>query len=311
MGVGAGRTSGESTNSNLLAIGRGILFFDEEDPADATKTLGQRDLGNIPAFKLTTNQETLAHFSSRAGLKTQDKLVILSSTLTASWSCDEVNNDNVALFLMGTQTPGNPINTGATAPGAGAGNFHVHELNRWYPLRGSGATLTTADTTTIGWYIGGQGIPTDLATVKFRRYNINTSTITVANTGGTPYTSGTHYKVNGQFGLLYIVNGFGDSAYISRDSIIDVTFSQAGSNFTPNQVNILKQTTFRGRLVFIGENSVNGKKFEMVMHRCNVTPDGDMGLIGSEFAQISFTASAEAVPTINATAPTGYIRVMP
>jgi hypothetical protein len=81
-------------------LGKGILKFDRFD-TDGLPT-GIRDLGNCPNFSLTPAVETLDHFSSRTGLKKKDKSVTLSAGLTAKFTLDEYDMENLAMALLGT-----------------------------------------------------------------------------------------------------------------------------------------------------------------------------------------------------------------
>lgn len=75
-------------------VGKGTLSF--------TKTGGSaRDLGNAPEVEITPEIEKLDHFSSRAGVKSKDRSVTLSKTLTIRVVLDEITADNLALLLLG------------------------------------------------------------------------------------------------------------------------------------------------------------------------------------------------------------------
>lgn len=64
------------------------------------------DLGNCPSFRWATEVETLEHFSSRSGIKTRDKKVILSRKGTLTIVLDEITTENLTTALMGTETGG-------------------------------------------------------------------------------------------------------------------------------------------------------------------------------------------------------------
>lgn len=87
-----------STDNYML--GKGILKFDRFD-ADGNST-GLRDLGNVPAFTLQPAIESLDHYSSRAGLKVKDKTVTVQAGLTAKFTIEEYDKENLALALLGT-----------------------------------------------------------------------------------------------------------------------------------------------------------------------------------------------------------------
>lgn len=76
-------------------IGKGIVSF---TPAGGTK----RDLGNVPTLEFTPNLEKLEHKSSRTGVSTTDRTIILSKGGTVRLIMEEWNIDNLALALLGS-----------------------------------------------------------------------------------------------------------------------------------------------------------------------------------------------------------------
>ncbi len=71
-----------------------------------------RDLGNVPEFEFTPEIDRLEHFSSRSGIKTKDKDVVLEKSGTLRIVMEELTADNLALSLMGkvtTNTAGNKV----------------------------------------------------------------------------------------------------------------------------------------------------------------------------------------------------------
>jgi hypothetical protein len=79
-------------------IGKGTLSF--------TKTGGSpRDLGNAPEVEITPEIEKLDHFSSRTGVRSKDRSVTLSKTLTIRIVLDEITAENLAILLLG----GDPV----------------------------------------------------------------------------------------------------------------------------------------------------------------------------------------------------------
>lgn len=87
-------------------VGKGTLSF--------TKTGGSpRDLGNAPEVEITPETEKLDHFSSRAGVKSKDRSVTLSKTLTIRIVLDEITAENCAILMLGgdptTNTDGTKV----------------------------------------------------------------------------------------------------------------------------------------------------------------------------------------------------------
>jgi len=81
-------------------IGKGVVSF---TPYTTGTTLGtKRDLGNVPEFELTPEIETLDHFSSRTGVRTKDRSIVLSKAMTVRIVMEEWTPENLAMALLGT-----------------------------------------------------------------------------------------------------------------------------------------------------------------------------------------------------------------
>src|SRR3954468_6811676 len=81
-------------------IGKGIVKW--KGPSD----VAYRHLGNAPTFELTPNVTRLDHFSSMAGIRLKDLLVVIQKQMTVRFHLEEVTPENLALALMGTIVPG-------------------------------------------------------------------------------------------------------------------------------------------------------------------------------------------------------------
>ncbi|MFZ1059283.1 MAG: hypothetical protein WAP47_08825 [Candidatus Rokuibacteriota bacterium] len=79
-------------------VGKAIITFKKTGAMSAT------DLGNIPECEFSFNIEKLDHFSSRAGVKSKDKSVIISKSATIRLVMEEITAENMALALGGTVT---------------------------------------------------------------------------------------------------------------------------------------------------------------------------------------------------------------
>lgn len=77
-------------------VGKAIITFKKTGAGSAT------DLGNIPECEFSFNVEKLEHFSSRAGVKSKDKSVIISKSATVRLVMEEITAENMALALGGT-----------------------------------------------------------------------------------------------------------------------------------------------------------------------------------------------------------------
>lgn len=82
-------------NINNYYIGKGTLSFKKTGDAEF------RDLGNCPEFEFTPAIDKLDHFSSRAGVKTKDRTVVIEKSATVRLVMEEWNAQNMALALLG------------------------------------------------------------------------------------------------------------------------------------------------------------------------------------------------------------------
>lgn len=87
-------------------IGKGDVYFRKEGETD------YRHLGNVPTFEFTPAIEKLEHFSSRSGVKSKDRTVVLQKSASAHIILEEWNTENLALAFLGDvslDTDGNDI----------------------------------------------------------------------------------------------------------------------------------------------------------------------------------------------------------
>jgi hypothetical protein len=89
-------------NTDNYTLGKGVVYFDQIN--DSGVYLGERDLGNAPAFNFNIALEKLQHFSSRGGLKAKDKEIISQVTPGIAFTLDELSKENMALLTMGDIT---------------------------------------------------------------------------------------------------------------------------------------------------------------------------------------------------------------
>lgn len=85
----------QSPNTGNLSVGKGSLYFTKEGGAET-------HLGNCPSFEFTPTVDTLDHFSSMAGIKSKDKVVILTKGGTIKIVMEEWTAYNVGLMLLGS-----------------------------------------------------------------------------------------------------------------------------------------------------------------------------------------------------------------
>lgn len=76
-------------------IGKGVVHWTPEAGTE-------RDLGNIPEFEFTPELEKLAHYSSRAGVRTKDREVVVEKSATLRLVMEEWSLQNLVMALMGS-----------------------------------------------------------------------------------------------------------------------------------------------------------------------------------------------------------------
>ncbi len=77
-------------------IGKGIVLFQPEG------TTQWYDLGNIPEIEFEPTIETLDHFSSREGVRTKDKTIVLERGGELTIVMEEFSARNLSFLLMGS-----------------------------------------------------------------------------------------------------------------------------------------------------------------------------------------------------------------
>jgi len=83
---------------DMYYIGKGIVSIQLEGESTF------RDIGNVPTFEFTPDITTLAHFSSRYGVRAKDLEVVTEKNASLNIVMDEFTYDNLMLTLMGEPT---------------------------------------------------------------------------------------------------------------------------------------------------------------------------------------------------------------
>lgn len=227
---------------------------------------GWRDLGNAPSFAFSIEEETLDHKSSREGTGTVDKQVSISKKITVSFSLDEINAENLALFFSGEKSSyTNPAVGGVAEQVA---KYTDVVLGRWYDL-------TKSDGTRI------MGV--DSADVLLEKDDTMDVTL----------VEGTDYVFDGTWGRFFLKT---TAVNIAAGDDVNLTVTLDAMAPTPiNQVFALTQTPSPMALKFIGVNPANGdEESEVEVHQIIVKADGDFSLIGDDWTVMQFTGVAEA-----------------
>lgn len=237
--------------SENYTLGRGELHFDKFAPGTFNKT-GERYLGNTPELNRTTESENLDHFNSDRGIRVKDKSIVLEKNDSGTFIADEISDENVALWFLGTQN--------VVAQAATASIVENIAANRLKP----GTYIQLGES---------QANPTG-------NRNVTVATIT-SDPVGTTFTNLDDYTVDAELGRLYIVPG----GAIDGTAPLIVTYATAAS--TRTQIVVGEGTTIEGALRFISYNPT-GPRRDYYWPYVQLRADGDFAMKGDEWQQLSF-----------------------
>lgn len=237
--------------SENYTLGRGELHFDKFVAGTFNKT-GERYLGNTPELNRTTESENLDHFNSDRGIRVKDKSIVLEKNDSGTFIADEISDENIALWFLGTQN--------VVAQAATASIVQNIPANRVKP----GTYIQLGES---------QANPTG-------HRNVTVATVT-SDPVGTTYTNLDDYTVDPELGRLYIVPG---GALDGTEPLI-ATYATAAS--TRTQIVVGEGTTIEGALRFISYNPT-GPRRDYYWPYVQLRADGDFAMKGDEWQQLSF-----------------------
>jgi hypothetical protein len=240
-------------------LGRGELFFDQYLSGTMTKT-GELYFGTTQAFGLSVSSDNLDHYSMESGVRTKDDTTILEIQRTASFTTDNVNAPNLAMFLLGS----------ATALTVAGGSI-VDELIA-APLLGHYYQLGQDNLTNIG---GAR----DVSAVAVKDFV----------TPATIYTVDVDYTVDLAMGRLYII----ETGSIPETGI---TVDYTEGSYTRDQIITSSTTKIEGALRFISHNSA-GKDRDFYLPRVKISPNGEFALKGDSWQRLAFAVEVLQLST--------------
>lgn len=277
-------TTGRPQTSDIL-LGRGAIKVAAIDAATG-KPKGFRHYGNVKAFSLGLEKETLEHRSSRSGVATIDREIPLSQKINVSITFDEILNfQNLADFLSGTAAAG-VTNRAAT------GNI-------------TDAVLAPVSAETV------KGLTYELRDASGARlYDINPGSLTVksgATLGGAGALTGAlNLEVDARFGTVFIPSG---STFTNGHGLW-FSYTSAGTEKAIDQVTMLTTAKTSYFVRFEGINAANNdKRFLVDLHSVSLTADGELGFISDEFGEATLTGVAERNELGYPTAPVGRLYI--
>lgn len=253
-----------------LVLGKGKVYLRSRDPnaLDLAFVSGERFVGNAPELNLTSETESLDHFTSTGGIRQKDKTVTLEVTRNGVLTTDNVDKDNLAMFFLGS--------------------------NSVYSQTGGSISdeIITIDTQDAYYQLG--------ETSTDPRGNRNVSVVVVGDdaTPTTTYVDGTDYTVDLVSGRLYIIDG----GAIANGGPQDIYLDYTAAVETSEQI-ISGSQEFVGAIRYLADNP-EGADHDVYMPYVKLTPNGDYSLISDEWSQLSFNIE---VLKLNSTTPSVYI----
>lgn len=264
MAVGVTNSSG-TTQTADYNLGRGIIYIAELDGTSGLP-LDYRDLGNAPSFALSVDVEELVHQSSRAGLRTVDKRLVISQTVNFSFVLEELSAENLALFFSGTSVA-------ATNPAiAGITSYHLTDsavLGRWYPIyeQTGGSRALDIAKANVALQEDPDGTPTALV-------------------------EGTDYTVDEEMGMIFLLP---TAVNVANGNVVGLTLTADAGALPTTQTRAVTTSGKDYALKFLGENPADAsQRFEVELHSVQVNADGDFSLISeSDLTQMPFSGTAQ------------------
>lgn len=236
-------------SNKQYVLGRGELYFDRMLPNTRTLT-GERFLGNVTAFTINIESETLDHFDSTQGLRQKDDSVLLQINRTGAITTDNVSVDNLSLFVQGSVATVTQTSTPVV-------DFPINGIvrDRWYQLGQTPAN------------------PTGVR---------NVSAVVVTGPGGTPiYTLNTDYTVDAALGRINIPL----TSTIPVNANILVDYTPAAN--TRERISSASLGSIDGALRFVARNP-KGPLRDLYVPYCSLTPSGELGFISEEWQAMAF-----------------------
>lgn len=228
-------------------LGRGELYFDPFVANTTTKT-GERFIGNVTAFSFTIESESLDHFDSTQGIRQKDDSVLLEVNRTGTLTTDNINKENMGLFILGDYST--QVQTSGTVTDESIGAV---KQDRYYQVGVSPSN------------------PTGVRSI---------SAVTV-KVGATTKTVTTDYTVDLTLGRVYIVVGGG----IADDDVVLVTYTKAA--VSREVIKSASGATIDGALKWVAKNP-KGPVRDVYFPSCRLSPNGEFQLLGDEWQAMSF-----------------------
>lgn len=239
-------------------VGRGEVHFAPFVPGTQNHK-GFRYIGNTPEFSLTLESETLDHFNSDRGIREKDASVTIEVTRSGSIIADEIQPENIALFLFGAMDT-------VTKAGGAVADEQINDVTPGWSYQLGETALNP---------IGARALvfPGSGGTA----FSVKDDTTPTPTT----FAAGTDYVLDATRGRLTIVEG----GAIQKGDNLRVSYTELASTFKRI---ISGSEPVNGALKFITFNPI-GEQYDWVFPWVTISPNGDFNLKGDEWQQIPFS----------------------
>lgn len=253
---------------NNYTLGRGKLYFDLFKPGTNVGS-GERYIGNTPELSLSNETETLDHYNSDEGLRELDMSVLLEVASNGSFTTDNIDRENVALFFLGESTD----KTSTTKVGHREA-FTGYKLGRYLQVGASSTDPTgVRNITNVKVFTAAVGTVVDLGATL------------VGQSGVTEVEATGNYELDLEMGRIYLEPTA--TGIVATDKLLvqcDVTGQTRSMIVSSNSM-------IYGSLRFISDNPV-GENRDLFYPKVTLTPDGDYNLKGDDWQTMGFTFKA-------------------
>lgn len=247
-------------NASSIYLGRAEVFVDLF--SSGTAKTGERFLGNVSAFELSTEDDVLDFYSSAEETSPLVKSVNRRRTPSISFTMNEFDEYNFALAMMGER--GFATQSAATVTDEAVATASTKK-GHWVQLGGATPTRTIDDS------------PAPVVR-------------SAAGGGGTLYVEGTDYIVDYVRGRLFIVT----AGAIPDAGPIFVTYGTLA--IVAPALPIVKGGTksFLEAFMRVIGRPATGPVWEIEFWKVSFAPDGPIALIGEDWGEVQMTAKVLA-----------------
>ena len=231
-------------------LGRGEVHFAPFKPGTIIPD-GYRYFGDTGEFNLAVKSEDKPYYSMERGVKRKTKSATVQTDQSGTFTCTDINLDNVAFFFLGSMA----TITQVAAP-AQTETLAAIKLGRSYQL---GVTEATP--------------------IGVRKLTLNTVETGV---GPTPLVEDTDYTFDAERGIITFLD---DAANVADDADVDLDYDVGATSYDRA---ITGEQQVEGALMFLAYNA-EGENIDYRMLYVRLSPNGDLSLKGEDWMNMPFT----------------------